>query len=153
MVGMGQIPDGTLGFEASGIVTRTGSAVTRLKSGDKVCTIGKGTHRTLYRSKEMLCQLIPEGLSFEEAASLPLIHSTVFQALIRIAHIRKGQSILIHSAAGGVGQAAIQVAKHYDAEIFLTVGSTDKKSLIMEVYGIPEDHILNSRDLASAKVS
>jgi NADPH:quinone reductase-like Zn-dependent oxidoreductase/NAD(P)-dependent dehydrogenase (short-subunit alcohol dehydrogenase family) len=151
MVAMGQIPDGTLGFEASGIVTRVGSNATRLKVGDHVCTIGKGTHKTLFRSKEMLCQLIPEGLSFEEAASLPLIHSTAFQALVRIARIRKGQSILIHAAAGGVGQAAIQLAKHYDAEIFATVGSEEKKQLIMDAYGIPADHILNSRDLSFSK--
>ncbi len=151
MVAMGQIPDATLGFEASGIVSRLGSAVTRFKVGDHVCTIGKGTHRTIFRGKEILFQLIPEGMSFEEAASLPLISCTAYRALVDIARIRKGQSILIHSAAGGVGQAAIQLAKHYDAEIFATVGSDEKKKLVTEVYGVPEDHVFYSRDLSFSK--
>jgi NADPH:quinone reductase-like Zn-dependent oxidoreductase/acyl carrier protein len=151
MVAMGQIPDSTLGYEVSGIVSKVGTAVTRFSIGDRVCTIGKGTHRTLFRTKAILCQLIPERMSFEEAASLPLISCTVFQALVRIARIRKGQSVLIHSAAGGVGQAAIQLAKHYDAEIFATVGSAEKKSLIRGSYGIREDHIFNSRDLSFSK--
>lgn len=151
MVAMGQIPDSLLGFEASGTISRVGQNVTRFKIGDAVCTLGHGCHRTLFRNKASFCQLIPDGISFEEAATLPLVHCTAFYALARVARVQKGQTVLIHAAAGGVGQSAIQIAKYYGLEIFATVGSPDKKQLVQEVYGIPDDHIFNSRDLSFAK--
>ena len=151
MVTMGQIPDNLLGFEASGIVVNIGRDVSQFKAGDKVCTIGHGAHRTLFRNKAIFSQAIPAGISFEEAATLPLVHCTAFYSLVHVARVRRGQTILIHAAAGGVGQAAIQLAKHFDLEIFATVGSADKRKLIQEVYEIAEDHIFNSRDLSFAK--
>ena len=151
MVTMGQIPDNLLGFEASGIVVNIGRDVTNFKAGDKVCTLGHGAHRTIFRNKASFCQAIPTDISFEEAATLPLVHCTAFYSLMHIARVRCGQTILIHAAAGGVGQAAIQLAQHFDLEIFATVGSADKRLLIQEVYGIADDHIFNSRDLSFAR--
>ena len=151
MVAMGQIPDSLLGFEASGIITRVGRNVTHFEAGDSVCTLGHGSHRTMFRNKAIFCQRIPDGISFPEAATLPLVHCTAFYSLVHIARVRPKQSILIHAAAGGVGQAAIQIAKHFDLEIFATVGSNDKRKLIQEEYGIPNDHIFNSRDLSFEK--
>lgn len=151
MVTMGQIPDNLLGFEASGTIVNVGGDVTQFKAGDRVCTIGHGAHRTLFRNKASLCQAIPVGYSFEEAATLPLVHCTAFYSLVHVARVRRGQTVLIHAAAGGVGQAAIQLAKHFGLEIFATVGSTDKRQLIQGFYGVPDDHIFNSRDLSFAK--
>ena len=151
MVAMGQIPDSLLGFEASGTIKRVGRDVTDLKAGDSVCTLGHGCHRTLFRNKAIFCQRIPDGLSFAEAATLPLVQCTAFYALVHVARVRPNQSVLIHAAAGGVGQAAIQIAKHFKMEIFATVGSSDKRQLIQEEYGIPDDHIFNSRDLSFEK--
>ena len=151
MVAMGQIPDNLLGFEASGIVSRVGKDVLRFSAGDRVCTLGHGAHRTLFRNKAQFCQPIPVGLSFEEAATIPLVHCTAFYSLVHIARVRRGQTILIHAAAGGVGQAAIQLARHFGLEIYATVGSQEKRQLIEEVYGIEPDHIFNSRDLSFAK--
>lgn len=151
MVAVGQIPDTLLGFEASGNITRIGDGVTQFQAGDSVCTLGHGTHRTLFRNKAAFCQQVPKGLSFAEAATLPLVHCTAFYSLVHIARVRPRQSVLIHAAAGGVGQAAIQIAKHFELEIFATVGSTDKRKLIQEEYGIPDDHIFNSRDLSFEK--
>ena len=151
MVTMGQIPDNLLGFEASGIIAKVGRDVMQFKPGDEVCTLGHGAHRTLFRNKAGFCQPIPAGISFEEAATLPLVHCTAFYSLVHVARVRPGQTVLIHAAAGGVGQAAIQLAKHFGLEIFATVGSVDKKLLIQDIYGIPEDHIFNSRDLSFAK--
>lgn len=148
---MGQIPDKLLGFEASGIVTRVGKDVQKFQIGDSICTLGHGAHRALFRNKAIFCQPMPEGISFEEAATLPLVHCTAFHALVRIARVSAGQSILIHAAAGGVGQAAIQIAKHFGMEIFATVGSADKRSLIQDVYGVEADHIFNSRDVSFQK--
>lgn len=90
-------------------------------------------------------------MSSEAAATLPVIHCTGFQGLVRIARAQKGQTILIHAAAGGVGQAAIQLAKHLSMEIYATVGTLKKRQLIIEIYGIKDDHIFNSRDLIFAK--
>ena len=148
---MGQIPDSLLGFEASGIVRRCGKNVKQFELGDKVCTLGHGSHTTVFRNKAAFCQPMPSGLSFEEAATLPLVHATAFHSLVNVARARPGQTILIHAAAGGVGQSAIQLAKHLGLVIFATVGSADKKQLIQEAYGIESDHIFNSRDLSFAK--
>ena len=151
MVAMGQIPDSLLGFEASGTVLRVGSDVAGLAPGDQVCVIGHGAHRTVFRTKGKFCQPIPPGITHEEAATIPLVHATAYYALMHIARIRKGQSILIHAAAGGVGQAALQLANHIGLEVFATVGSEDKRTLIHKEYNVPHDHIFNSRDLSFAK--
>ena len=151
MVALGQIPDSLFGFDASGIITRTGRDVEQLKPGDRVCTLGHGAHRTHFRNKADFCQIIPDGLAFDEAATLPLVHCTAFHALVNVARVRSGETILIHAAAGGVGQAAIQLAKHFDLEIFATVGSPEKRATLQDTYGIPDDHIFNSRDLSFAK--
>ena len=151
MVAMGQIPDNLLGFDASGLIVRVGKNVTRFRPGDAICTLGHGTHRSLFRNKASFCQFLPRDLSFEEAATLPLAHCTAFYALVHIARIRQGQSVLIHAGAGGVGQAAIQIAKHFEVEVFVTVGSTEKRRFIKETYDIAEDHIFNSRDLHFTK--
>jgi NADPH:quinone reductase-like Zn-dependent oxidoreductase len=85
-------------------------------------------------------------MTFVEAATLPVVFTTAIYALVHIANIQRGETVLIHSAAGGTGQAAIQVAKLIGAEIFATVGSAEKKSLLMTIYQIPEDHIFDSRN-------
>lgn len=145
---MGQVPGELLGFDASGVVRRVGSAVTKFKIGDSVAMYGHGAHRTVHRSKADFCELIPQGLSFAQAATIPLVHGTAWYGLIHLARVSKGQSILIHAAAGGVGQSAIQIAQHYEMEVFATVGSQSKRKLLQEVYGIADDHIFNSRDLS-----
>ena len=151
MAAMGQIPDSKLGFDAAGLVRRVGSAVTKFKVGDKVAMCSHGAHRTLHRGPEGFCASIPGGMSFEQAASVPVIHGTAWNALVRLARVQKGQSILIHAAAGGVGQAAIQIARHFELEIFATVSSETKRQLLRDNYGIPDDHIFNSRALSFVK--
>lgn len=151
MVSMGHIPDDSLGLEASGIITRVGIDVRGFKPGDSVCTLGQGTHRSLLYNKASYCTPMPRGLSFEQAATLPLVHCTAFYALQYIARACPGQTVLIHSAAGGVGQAAIQLAQHIGLVIFATVGATEKREFIKQEFGIPEGHIFNSRDLSFAK--
>ncbi|KAL6718615.1 hypothetical protein ACLMJK_002849 [Lecanora helva] len=148
MVALGQIPDRLLGFDASGVIIRVGKGAGQFKIGDRVCTLGRGAHRTQFRNKAAFCQLIPDGLTFYEAATLPLVHCTAFHALMNVARVQHGGTILIHAAAGGVGQAALQLAKYVGLEIFATAGSPEKRAMLHEKYGIPIDHILNSRDLS-----
>jgi NADP-dependent 3-hydroxy acid dehydrogenase YdfG len=96
-------------------------------------------------------QKISDDMNFEKASTIPVIFCTAYYSLFDLAHLREGEKVLIHAAAGGVGQAAIQLAKMCGAEIFATVGSVAKKTHIMSEYGIPEDHIFFSRDVSFAK--
>jgi NADPH:quinone reductase-like Zn-dependent oxidoreductase/NADP-dependent 3-hydroxy acid dehydrogenase YdfG/aryl carrier-like protein len=149
MTAMGQLPSTELGFDAAGIVRR--SSVARFCPGDRVAICKPGAHRTVLRSKADLVEAIPPGMTFAQAATIPLVHGTAWYALVRLARVRKAQSILVHVAAGGVGQAALQIAQHVGMEIFATVGSEPKRRLLREAYGIPDDHIFSSRDLAFAR--
>lgn len=109
MTVMGQLPSTQLGHEAAGVVCRVGAAASKFKIGDRVVMLSPGAGRTIHRGKASSCVLIPEELTFEEAASIPVVHGTAWYALMRLAGVttRRGQSILIHAASGGVGQAAI----------------------------------------------
>ena len=146
MIAMGQLQERTLGLDCSGVVSRVGDAVTRLKVGDRVMTWTFGSFRNFARSPQSMCFAIPSDMSFGTAASLPVIYCTAYYALFEIARLKKGETILIHGAAGGVGQAAIILAQHIGAEVFATVSSKTKKELIMEQYKVSEDHIFNSRN-------
>nr|ACM42412.1 PKS01 highly reducing polyketide synthase [Floropilus chiversii] len=151
MTAMGQLPSTELGFDAAGVVRRIGGAVTKVRPGDRVAMCTPGAHRTIHRAKADLVEVIPEGMTFVEAATIPLVHGTAWYALVRLARVRKGQSVLIHVATGGVGQAALQIAQHVGMEIFATAGTEQKRQLLRDVYGIPDDHIFSSRDLSFAQ--
>ncbi|KAH8803554.1 hypothetical protein F5884DRAFT_888903, partial [Xylogone sp. PMI_703] len=146
MISMGQVPGGGIGAECSGVVSRIGRNVTSLSIGQRVLAIGVGTYRTFYRAPVELVYPLPEDMSFEEGAALPIAFCTAYYSLLEVARLKKGESILIHSAAGGVGQAAIILAKHIGGEVYATVSSDAKKQFLMKTYGIPESHIFNSRD-------
>ena len=153
MGSMALVPIRGLGQEASGIVLRTGSkAAKSFKPGDRVSTLTLGgTHATKTRCDSRVTEKIPDTMSFEEAAALPVVYGTAYYALVRLAKLRQGQSVLIHAAAGGVGQAAVQLAIHLGLVVYVTVGTEDKARLIMEQYGTPEEHIFNSRDSSFVK--
>ncbi|KAE8350731.1 phenolpthiocerol synthesis polyketide synthase ppsB [Aspergillus coremiiformis] len=153
MASMGLVPARGLGQEASGIILRTGSrAAEAFKPGDRVSAVSTGgTHATKTRCDYRVTAKIPDTMSFEEAAASPMAHATAYHALIRLAKLRRGQSMLIHAAAGGVGQAAVQLAKHLGLVIYVTVGTEDKRRFIIEQYGIPDQHIFNSRDSSFVK--
>lgn len=151
MIAMGQLSDTYLGDECAGIVTRVGAAVKDLQKGDRVFGVAHGSFRTYYRDEAQLFQKMPDNMSFEAAAALPLVYCTAYYGLMYQARLRKGQSVLIHAAAGGVGQAAIVLSQRVGAEIFVTVGTAEKKKFIQEEYGIPDDHIFYSRDLSFSK--
>lgn len=148
MASMGLVPVRGLGQEASGVVLRTGSkAAQSFKPGDRVSALSLGgTHATKTRCDFRVTMKIPENMSFEEAAAVPAVHTTAYFALVKLARLCRGQSVLIHAAAGGVGQAAVQLAVHLGLVIYVTVGTEDKRRLLMEEYGIPEEHIFHSRD-------
>ncbi|KMU72582.1 lovastatin nonaketide synthase [Coccidioides immitis RMSCC 3703] len=152
---MGELPWDVVGREAAGVVTKVGSAVHWLQPGDRVVylvdTPKKGTFQTYSRVDQGVVARIPNDMSFEVAAGLPVIYATVIYGLENVGRLAEGEKVLIHSAAGGVGQAAIQYAQAVGAEIFATVSTVEKKELIMKEYGIAEDHIFSSRDFSFVK--
>lgn len=148
MIAVGQIVGNDLGVEASGIVTRTAPG-TGFEVGDRVCGFPYEAMKTFARAKKLLVKM-PENLTWSAAVSVPVVFSTAYLALYNIADIQKGETVLIHAAAGGVGQACIQLAQLRGAEVYATVGSIDKRDLLENVYGIPRDHIFSSRDLSFA---
>lgn len=143
---LGDLAEYKLGVDAAGVVTRVGAGVTGLRVGDRVMTASCDTFATYVRFPAQGAIPVPADMSFEEAASMPLIFLTAYYALVTAGQLVRGESVLIHAAAGGVGQAAIQIAQSVGAEIFATVGPEEKRQLLIEQYGIPEDHIFSSRD-------
>ncbi|MCJ1249688.1 hypothetical protein MMC30_006914 [Trapelia coarctata] len=150
LIALGQFSDSKPGSECAGYVTRVGSKCTAIAPGDRFATCSLDTFKSYARCRSDRVHQIPDSLSFAEAAAIPTTFVTVYHGLCHIAHIQTGESILIHSGAGGTGQAAIRIAKLYDADIFVTVGSDEKKRLLMVAYGIPEDHIFYSRNTSVA---
>lgn len=148
LISLGQIDGTILGYECSGVVTRLGSgtAESGLRVGDRVCAVMQGHFATQIRLHWTWAGRIPDETTFEEAASLPMVFITVYQSLYVTANLSEGESVLIHAATGGVGQAAIMLAQHRRAKIFVTVSTEAKRDFIVKNYGIPEDHIFSSRD-------
>jgi alcohol dehydrogenase len=115
-----------LGNDLAGVVSDVGAQVTRFRKGDAVyARLDKdriGAFAELAVVREGAAALKPANLSFEEAASLPLVALTAWQALVEIGKLRAGQRVLIHAGSGGVGTVAIQLAHHLGATVFTTVG-------------------------------
>ncbi|KAI9892063.1 MAG: Type I Iterative PKS [Vezdaea aestivalis] len=146
MISLGNVSDSFLGGEVSGVISRAAPDAT-FKPGDRVCACVKGGYQTFARVHSLVTQKIPDNMDFAAAAAIPVVFCTAYYALYDIARMTKDESVLIHWAAGGVGQAAVQLAKLIGAEIFVTIGSEVKKQFIIENFQIPEDHIFSSRDL------
>ncbi|RAK74480.1 lovastatin nonaketide synthase [Aspergillus fijiensis CBS 313.89] len=146
---MGIIDDHRLGDECAGIVRRVGQHVdpAAFQPGDRVVALrpGRGAHRSVVRNPACHCfRLGP--MPFEQATALPLILTTAYYSLVETARLQPGETVLIHCAAGGVGQMAIQIAQQIGAKIIATVGSPAKRDLLQSRYGLTEAHILSSRD-------
>lgn len=153
MVAMGELVGNILGYEGSGVVTHVGPEVTDVKVGDRVIFVYNGDNNCLQtrtRAPQDLVVKIPDSMSFEEAASIPVVFVTAYFCLYEVARLRAGETILVHAAAGGTGQAVIQLANHLGAEVYATVSSPEKRRLLMDEYGVAEDHIFSSRDLSFA---
>ena len=146
MYAVGQISSEHFGGECSGIIAAVGRSVSGFQIGDRVCALSSGGYGTFVRCSAHLVTKIPDSVSFVSAAAIPVIFSTAYFGLVHTARLLAGETVLIHAAAGGVGQAAIRLCQWIGAEIFATVGSAEKKQFLMDTYSIPEDHIFNSRD-------
>ncbi|MGB3439762.1 MAG: SDR family NAD(P)-dependent oxidoreductase, partial [Actinophytocola sp.] len=144
-IALGVVPDQTgMGTEGAGVVLATGSSVTDLRAGDRVFGLfanGFGPVTTTERS--MLAPMRPEW-TFARAASVPTVFLTAYHGLVDLAGVRSGQTVLVHAATGGVGMAAVQIARHLGAEVFAT--ASPGKHDVLRAMGFDDDHIASSRD-------
>ncbi|KAM7191829.1 Compactin diketide synthase mokB [Rhypophila sp. PSN 637] len=139
--------DDGMGVECSGIITRVGNGVTELTPGDRVVTCHVGSFRTYVRNHWSAVQRIPDSMSFTEAASFTSVYAAAIYALQDLARIQPGETVLIHAASGGFGQASIVIAQNAGAgAIYATVATEAEKQILIDHYDIPASHILNSSD-------
>ena len=133
-----------LGIECAGIVRAVGPGVTRFKVGDEVMGVAPYSFASRTVTADYALVSKPQNIDFHEAATIPITFLTAYYALVRLAQLQQGERVLIHAGAGGVGLAAIQIAKHIGAEIFATAGSEEKREFIRSL-GVP--HVMSSRTL------
>ena len=143
-LGITQASQLTFGFECAGTVVAVGDQVSHLQVGDEVMAtmLTDGASRFVTTRSEFVIPK-PQQMSFAEAATLPLAFLTAYYGLQHLADLQAGDKVLIHAAAGGVGQAAVQVAQAAGAEIFAT--ASPSKWDFLKAQGIR--HLMNSRTL------
>ncbi len=117
----------TLGWDSAGVVERLGEGVTRFKAGDRVTAFPNfmlaASHAELQTFPEADVVALPDSLTFSQAATLPVAGLTAWQSLFDTAHLERGQSVLIHAAAGSVGLLAVQLAKEAGARVIATASA------------------------------
>ncbi|RAH58516.1 polyketide synthase [Aspergillus piperis CBS 112811] len=145
----GRYDANNLSNEYCGTVTQAGADVTSVTVGDRVYGLGKGHFGTHTRVPAGLARKLAEDVNPIEAATMPLVYMTAVYAFEHITRVRSGQKILIQSATGGLGLAAIQVARSKGAAIYATAGTPDKVQFLIDHMGIPASQIFSSRDLTS----
>ncbi|WP_327364843.1 type I polyketide synthase [Streptomyces sp. NBC_01296] len=137
--------DSGLGSEGAGIVLEVADDVAGLAPGDRVTGIFNGSFGRVAVADHRLLAPVPDGWSHAEAASVPSTFLTAYYALFHVMKLQKGQRILIHAAAGGVGTAAVQLARHVGAEVYATAGPA--KWAALRAMGLDDAHLASSRDL------
>ena len=152
LVALGQLDETFLAHECGGIITRMGPETdgSGLQVGDRVCSFSTGRYASTARAHWTSVVKIPDDMSYEWAATIPVAYATAYHSLFHIARLQKGESVLVHAAAGGFGQASVVLAQYAGAEVFATCSSETKRDLLAEQYNIPLDHILSSRDASFA---
>ncbi|WP_051742457.1 type I polyketide synthase [Streptomyces xylophagus] len=134
-----------LGLEGAGVVLETGSEVTGLAPGDRVFGLFSHAFAPFAVADARHLAPLPEDWTFEQGASVPIVFLTAYHGLVDLAQIRRGQRVLVHAAAGGVGMAAVQLARHLGAEVFGTSSAGKRDAL--DALGLDEAHRADSRSL------
>jgi NADPH:quinone reductase-like Zn-dependent oxidoreductase/acyl carrier protein len=133
-----------LGGECAGVVTRVGPLTKRFRPGDAVVAMTPGSFATFAIAPDERVIPKPEGLSFESASAQGLVYLTAEYSLNTVARMQRGERVLIHAAAGGVGYAAVQLCMRAGVEVFATAGSEAKRAFLREL-GV--QHVFSSRTL------
>ena len=157
MFGLGLLPEEilehgfagpTLGLECAGRIERVGFAVKGMKPGDRVMAFAKNAFSTHVTTPAAVVTPIPGDLSFETAATIPVAFLTAYHALMICARLKPNEWVLIHGGAGGVGLAAIQIARWRGARIIATAGSSERRCLLAS---LGAEHVFDSRSGAFAE--
>ncbi|KAG7403524.1 Highly reducing polyketide synthase FUM1 [Fusarium oxysporum f. sp. raphani] len=136
-----------IGLEGSGIITKVGAGVSSLQPGDRVFYLADNCFSTQITISAQRCAKIPSQLAFEDAATMPCVYATIVHSLLDVGGLRSGQSVLIHSACGGIGIAALNLCRNIEGlEIYTTVGNEEKVQYLVDNFGLPRSRIFNSRD-------
>ena len=137
----------SLGLECAGRILALGAGVTGLRPGDEVIAIAQHCFATCVVTEATMVVPKPATMTFDEAAACPVVYMTAYAALRHFGRLEAGERVLIHTAAGGVGQAALQIARHLGAEIYATAGSEEKRAWL-RAQGVA--HVGDSRSLTFA---
>ncbi|MET0234480.1 MAG: SDR family NAD(P)-dependent oxidoreductase [Kibdelosporangium sp.] len=136
---------GPMGVEGAGLVTEVGPGVIDLVPGDRVMGLLPWAFGPAVVADHRVIVKLPAHWSFVQGASVPVVFLTAYYALADLADLQPGESLLVHAAAGGVGMAAVQLAKHWGAEVFGTASPAKQHSL--RAQGLADDHVASSRTL------
>ncbi|UZI32662.1 type I polyketide synthase [Streptomyces sp. VB1] len=136
---------GPPGIEGAGVVIEVGAGVRELAPGDRVMGLLSGAFGPVAVADARMLVRMPDGWTFARAASVPAVFLTAYHALMDLGALRRGERLLVHAAAGGVGMAATQLARHLGAEVFGTASSGKWDTL--RALGLDDRHIASSRDL------
>ena len=136
-----------LGLECAGRITALGEGVTDFTVGQEVVAFVAGSFASHVTTLAMLVAPKPERMSFVDAAAVPVVFTTVYYALNKLARLGHDERVLVHTATGGTGLAGIQLARFLGAEVFATAGSEDKRAYLRSM-GI--EHVMDSRTLEFA---
>ncbi|MFC4562164.1 type I polyketide synthase [Nocardiopsis mangrovi] len=134
-----------MGSEGAGVVTETGADVSGLRVGDRVLGLLDDAFGPVAVADPRLLVRLPDGWSFTDAAAVPVAFLTAYYGLRDLAALKPGERVLVHAGAGGVGMAAVQLARHFGAEVFAT--ASEAKWDALRAMGLPDTHIASSRTL------
>ncbi|WP_399922735.1 SDR family NAD(P)-dependent oxidoreductase [Streptomyces kanamyceticus] len=138
------------GSEGAGLVTEVGPGVTGVRVGDRVMGLLSGSYAgPLAVTDARTIAPVPTGWSFAQAAAVPTVFLTAYYALQDLARVKEGESLLVHAAAGGVGMAAVQLARHWGIEVYAT--ASEPKWPTVRACGVPAERLASSRTLDFAE--
>ncbi|MFI5582090.1 SDR family NAD(P)-dependent oxidoreductase [Streptomyces sp. NPDC051822] len=136
---------GLLGLEGAGVVTEVGPGVPGLAVGDRVMGLFSGAFGPVAVADHRRVAVMPADWTYAQAASAPIVFLTAYHALVDLAGLARGERVLIHAAAGGVGMAAVQLARHLGAEVYGTAGPAKWDAL--RAFGLDGSNLASSRTL------
>ncbi|WP_442939278.1 SDR family NAD(P)-dependent oxidoreductase [Nostoc sp.] len=153
LLALGMLPIPTdahlkFGLECAGKIVALGEGVEGFEIGDEVIAFGDSCFSRFLTTSALSVALKPKHLSLEAAATIPVAFTTAYYSLMQLGRLSKGDRVLIHAAAGGVGMAAVQIAQWVGAEIFATAGNPEKRAFL---HSIGIEHVFDSRSVAFAE--
>ncbi|AEM83619.1 type I polyketide synthase [Streptomyces violaceusniger] len=146
LISLGMVPGQTgLGGEGAGVVLDVGPEVTGVAVGDRVMGVFDRAFGPTAVTDARMVAPVPSGWAAPQAASAPVAFLTAWYGLVELARLQAGETVLVHAATGGVGMAAVRIARHLGAEVYAT--ASPGKHEVLEAMGIDEAHRASSRDL------